>query len=550
MARLAIALTVAAVACVGGWATASLAQSNEIFLQEREGGPIRPLTSVEKERLQDPLFKLVLARQPAEIRLAKIQELIQPLATPTQTRRFFVISEEIADPRKPPAIPAPFRRAVIDFRGDNGGVKLDGNVMLSIFFTSDQVEDVLELEAWGWDETNGVYNYYKLDRSRTEPKLTWKLRATSLDADLKSVAERRGTCLRCHATGVPVMKELLFPWNNWNSNQSPADYLQPLSPEGQRWPVANDPQLKFLDQAQNLEPAIKNSITHFNQRRFAELVRQDSQGQLIIAQGRRVLRPLFETTEINLITANQRSGLHPLEQGPHTGPTQPIQIPNSSFLSAGLLGGGGGLNGLGFDVQFRTVARIPPASYKTIIDTSGVKIRPNQGGPIPGDTQFAWLTPEMGFVASHWIDMLVGQRVLSPGFVAAALAAELETPIFSAGRARLLAFVPENFTVTPGEPHPDRLTRQVISALEAVNPTAGSSEAEFLAALKSPDPVAVVRERIADYKKRIADRFSNDSTRDAEIQRLFQLLIARRQAMVNHPIFGNLVESGALLPLP
>jgi len=154
-----------------------------------------------------------------------------------------------------------------------------------------------------------------------------------------------------------------------------------------------------------------------------------------------------------------------------------------------------------------------------------------------------------GFAASHWIDTLLDKKVLSRGFVAAALAADLETPIFSAGRARLLAFVPGSFTVTPAEPHPDQLTRQVIAGLEAANPPAGSPEAEFLVALKSADPVAAVRARILDYKNRIADRFNNPSTRSAEVQRLFQLLIARRQAMVNHPIFGNLVESKALLPL-
>src|SRR5262249_8950819 len=175
--------------------------------------------------------------------------------------------------------------------------------------------------------------------------------------------------------------------------------------------------------------------------------------------------------------------------------------------------------------------------------------RPGQG-PLPGDTQFAWITPELGFVASHGIATLLGKKVVSRGFVAAALAADLETPIFSAGRARLLAFVPDSFAVTPGEPHPNQLTRQVIAGLEAANPPAGSPEAEFLAVLKSADPVAAVRARIVAYKNRIPARFNNPSTRNAEIQRLFQLLIARRQAMVNHPIFGNLVESKALLPLP
>jgi hypothetical protein len=343
----AIALAAVALACTGTLCGHALAQSNQIFLQEIEGGPIRPLTTAEKDKLQDPLFRLVLARQPTEIRLAKIQELIQPLATPPQTRRFFVVDEEIADPRRPPAVPLPSRRAVIDFLGNNGDVKLGGNIMLSISFTSDRVEEVTELEAWGWDEANGVYNYYKLDQSRTAPNLTWKLRATSLDADLKSAADRRGTCLRCHATGVPVMKELLFPWNNWNSAQSLVSYLQPITPDAQRWPVANDPQLRFLDGAQNLEAAIKGSIIQFNNRRFAQAIREDGQGQLIVAQARRVLRPLFATTEINLTTANQRSGLHPLEPGAHTGLHSRSKYRIASFFLPASLVVEGGLRASG-----------------------------------------------------------------------------------------------------------------------------------------------------------------------------------------------------------
>jgi hypothetical protein len=543
-----VALVAAILACLGASGSHALAQSNDIFFQAVDGGPLRLLNASDKEKLQDPLFKLVLSRQPAEIRLAKIQELIQPSA---QNHRLFVVHEEIADPRKPPSVPLPSRRVVIDFLGNNGEVSLGSNIMLSVFLNSERVDEVTEIEAWGWDEANGVYNYYKLDQSRTAPTLTWKLRATSLDTDLKSAVDRQGTCLGCHATGVPVMKELLFPWNNWKSNQSLVPYLVPETPDADRWPVANDPQLKVLDGAEKLEGAIIGSITQFNNRRFAQAVGTDGQGQLVVAEAKRVLRPLFETTEINLTTANQRSGLHPLEAGTHAGPVLPIQIPNSFFLSAGLLGGGAGLKGLGIAEakQFAPAAVIPQADYKALIESSGVKIRPRQG-PLAGDTQFAWFTPEPGFVASHWIDTLVDRKVLTLGFVAAALAADLETPIFSAGRARLLALVPESITVIPGEPHPDRLTRAIIGKLEPANPAAGSAEAEFLAALKSPDPIGHVRARIIAYKDRTAQRFADNGTRNAEIQRLFGLLIARRRAMMDHPIFGNLIETGALLPLP
>ena len=50
MTRQAIALAAAALGYMGAYAGQALAQSNEIFFQQIEGGPIRPLTAAEKEK--------------------------------------------------------------------------------------------------------------------------------------------------------------------------------------------------------------------------------------------------------------------------------------------------------------------------------------------------------------------------------------------------------------------------------------------------------------------------------------------------------------------
>src|SRR5207247_10470048 len=113
--------------------------------------------------------------------------------------------------------------------------------------------------------------------------------------------------------------------------------------------------------------------------------------------------------------------------------------------------------------RFRSVGVTQPAEYKTLIEKSGLKLRTSENPPrtLRGDTHFAWFAPETGFVANHWIDTLLREKAVTPAFVAAVLAADLETPIFSAPRARLLAFVPASFNGTSGEAHPDRLTRDV-----------------------------------------------------------------------------------------
>jgi hypothetical protein len=520
-----------------------LAQTTQIFSSKVVNGQtvVTPLSAEEKGRLQDPLFRLVLAQKPDEIRLAKIEELIQP---DRSKRRIFVVDEEIKNSRAPQP-----RRAVIDFEGKNQEIELGRNIMLSLSFTSDRVPEIADVEAWGWDEVSGVYNYYKLDRAGT-PMRSWKLRATSENADIKTAAEREGSCIACHVTGVPIMKELLFPWNNWHSNRSSAEYLLPNTPPDRRWRVATDPGLSGLSEAQKLEAAILSSIRGFNNRRFEQLVRRGDQGALVVQDAKRVLRPLFETTEVNFISNSQPSNLHPLLDTPQTGPVQPIVIPASFFLASALLGGGQDTNGLGLAevTPFSSLAIIQPAEYKQLIENSGVKLRTSDNRTLRGDTHFAWFAPEPAFVANQWIDRLLQENVVTPAFVAAVLAADLETPILSVARARLLAFVPDSFSVTPGEPN--RLARDVVARLEAANPAAGSVEAEFLDTLKSPNPVDVVKAKIVAYKDRISQRLGNQSTRNEELERLFGILIARRKAVRDHPVLGNLVESQALLPLP
>jgi hypothetical protein len=541
--KIGIAVAVLTALAGPGWA-----QTTQVFSSKVVDGRVvvTPMSAEEKERLQDPVFRLVLAQRPDEVRLAKIEEMIQP---DRSKRRIFVVDEEIKNPRAPQS-----RRAVIDFVGDNQGIRLDRNVMLSISFSSERVPEITDVEAWGWDDAKGVYNYYKLDRAGT-PARSWKLRATSENADIRTDQEREGSCLACHVSGAPIMKELLFPWNNWHSNRSQAVYLLADTPPDKRWRVATDPGLSGLAEAQTLEGVIMGSIKGFNNRRFEQLVRRVDPGGFVVQDAKRVLRPLFEATEVNFISNSQPSNLHPLAETPPTGPVQPIAIPNSFFLASALFGGGqdlGGSGGLGIAeaTQFRSVAVIQPAEYKKLIENSGVKLKTSENRTLRGDTHFAWFAPETAFVANHWIDTLLREKVVTPAFVAAVLAADLETPIFSSVRARLLAFVPDSFSVTAGEAHPDRLARDVIARLEAANPPAGSVEAEFLATLKSPDPLDVVKAKIVAYKDRISQRLSNPSTRNDELERLFGILIARRQAVQGHPVLGNLVESEALLPLP
>ena len=313
--------------------------------------------------------------------------------------------------------------------------------------------------------------------------------------------------------------------------------------------MRNDPHLQNLTGAETLEQSIQGAINRALQSRFTRQIARQPDGKLTVSDGRLTLRALFETTEVNLISASELSLLHPLTQTSPTGPLQAVAIPDSFFLQSAVLDA----VGINEAKEFSAIAKIRPADYKALIENSGVKINTLALGNVRADTNFAWFTPEQGFVDTAWIAKLVSEGVVSQAFAAAAAAADLESPIFSTERARLAQFIPAFFTVTPGEAHPDALTRSVIAAIDAAAPPAGSVAAQFRNTLKAPDPIAVVRDRVKAYKDRIAGLLADSApaaARTAEQQRLYGLLLDRRRAFVSDPVFGNLIESGALMPLP
>jgi hypothetical protein len=546
-------LLAAVLACLAAAGHDGRAQAADVRFQAAEGVAPRQLTQDEKDKLQDPLFRLVLNQHADVIKLTEVERLIQP--DPAK-RRIFVIDEEIKDPRAQVQGRPQARRAVIDFLDKNGDVQLGGRVMLSIFFFSSTVPDIVDIEAWGFDDKSGHFNYYKLDRQgQTSPSgpLIWKFRGSSADAERLplTASARAGMCVRCHTSGVPVMKELLLPWNNWQSLKSPNAYLTKTAPG--HWPVVDsDPHFSNLADAYSLESTIKNSILPFSIRKLDRLVTPDGQGGFNVADAKALLQPLFDTTEVNLASAQELSGLHPLSPGGQTtGPSRPVAPPDSFFLVSGLLGKAPNLSGLGIPEasDFGSVVTIQPDEYKALVAGAGLRITRADRSTLPGDANFAWFTPEPGFAALQWINTLVQRTILSPAFVAAALAVDLETPVFSDRRKSLLDFIPASVAVTPGESHPDRLTREVIQRLQASTPAPGSAAAEFLDLLQKPSPVDEVRQRIIAYRDRVDQRLKDPATRQAELQRLFDLLVQRRTALIRHPMFGCLKESDALLPL-
>jgi len=202
-----------------------------LLLQNSDFSPVESLPPQERDALADPFFNLVLRNSANVTSLSAIEDLIQPDQARRQT---FVVHERIADPSL-----GQTRRAVLSYSGRNGAEQLNGNLMLSVSFNSNEFPEQQDIEAWGWDRRQGRYNYYKLD-SRGTNTPSWKFRGSSVDAELLTVSQRRGSCMQCHVNGAPVMRELLRPWNNWHSLDFPVAYLDAAGDPNRSWPVAKD----------------------------------------------------------------------------------------------------------------------------------------------------------------------------------------------------------------------------------------------------------------------------------------------------------------------
>lgn len=532
-----------------------------ILLQQKSiSSPVEPISIQERNILDDSFFNLVLKDHVNITDLSELEDLIQPDESKRQT---FVVDEKIADPTIGQS-----RRAVLTYSGRNGSELLNSNVMLSVSFNSNEFPNQQVMEAWGWDKKQGRYNYYKLDTQGTSG-LSWKFRGSSDNADKLTVAERNGTCMECHINGAPIMKELLRPWNNWHSVDFPVNYLRTSSVNP--WPVASDNTIDIrLGDAYNLERLIISPIRDFNREKISKKLELDNNGQPLadsngfqrVVDGKALLKPLFATTEYNLISADRvLSGLHPFPAITSNGPAQDVKIPNSFFLNANLISGGTPLQYKGLEIRdsqtFDDIADLTPDEYKDLVIQSQTKL----GGREPGDAAFAWFVPEPSHIDNDMVDQLMQRGIVTSEFVSAVMTIDLETPILSKKRQKLLDLIPNEFRFKPlngadsliEKRHPDELTQSIISKLEDLDLPSGSPENELLEILKNDNPRQVLESRVKNYRSRLANNLdnSNSSVRQSELKRLYDLALSRRQEVSKDASLAALNETGnLLLPLP
>ena len=277
------------------------------------------------------------------------------------------------------------------------------------------------------------------------------------------------------------------------------------------------------------------------------------------------MKPLFRATEFNIVSAAQPSGLDPW--GDAAGPVQDIVIPSSFFLNVGLIAGGGfgDYTGLGIEAakQFNSVGLIRKEEYGSLVAEFELRMNQRKGR----DAQFAWFMPEHSHIDIDLIDRLLRRGVITLHFLAAALAIDLEEPIYlSSKRASLLRFIPDTFSFVPvpsgtdpnsipRDPTKNQLTKLVVEAIEAVPEAERSDTAKrFLERLKAADARTLLANDVAAYLTRVRGKLESTDTdvRRTEVRRLFEKLLDLRQAVLRDQTFRTLDETRGMLlfPLP
>ncbi|MFD4972777.1 hypothetical protein [Streptomyces sp. NPDC058424] len=243
-----------------------------------------------------------------------------------------------------------------------------------------------------------------------------------------------------------------------------------------------------LSGAENLELTVRAIVNRWTAARLAALTATGT-----IEHPDRLLRHLFATTSVNLAsTATQSSTITPTSAD--------LPLPAGFWLNTDLL--------LGAPLALPVTAGLPLAPAAHYIDSlTAFDFRLEEkasGFSRPGDTFFAFVTPEAAHEDNDVVRQLIQLGIISAKFAACTLMVDFTDPVFSADRAQLMAYV---FTTpTPTAALADRITQAILSA--AAKLPATSPEGRFAAAWAQADTdwPAAFAQRIDAYLTAAAAR--------------------------------------------
>jgi hypothetical protein len=423
-----------------------------------------------------------------------------------------------------------------------GGTVAEGELFFGFFSDKDgdtltvrapSGEPELLLEVIAWDYDKQMYNFWVLRGDGA--KADWRFLGDSDDirrevADVYFRPKKRELgaavrCAICHTLGGPILKEIDAPHNDWFTSR----YKLPVGPwKLKQLKAGDDPNtpanlaahaFATADDAAHFSRQVKGGIGRL-------LAARAKQGRYTLKEQ---LRSLFCTMEINLV-----SDCKPYRERRAAG--EAVEIPAEFFVDARLVG------------KKRT---IPVAAdvYKAALARVGSRFAPEE---TPGlvETRHAFFVPARSYIDNKVIDSLIDQKLLDEELVAAVLAVDFTTPIYSRERASLLHYLPAkaadaqdlraglvaNLRAAKGK---DAVARQLLANLTDPRRTAAFHRAEANAFLDRCARAATSLEAVVDWlhlagqrRLELAREETTRSSEDNIIEPGFRLIFPeyRRQA--------------------
>lgn len=352
------------------------------------------------------------------------------------------------------------------------------------------------VELMSWDPLKKAFNFYRHTHAQG---WLWKG-----DTGHAVAPQTRGQgCFVCHVHGVPIMKELRLPWQNWHSQSAriPPEAIPDAD-------IRNSPLFTGKSGAEKLEILLRRWI-----------------GDGVKAQAERWggaafqtvwLHPLFRTASVNLIASDRRGA----------GLDQTLALPIPFFLDSFTLGDVLNVTVPGLD------ARVRRADYSAALTRLDVRLVDGHGFARRGDTHFACLVPEPSVEDRQVIRELIQRGVVSRHFATCVLGIDFANPVDSPLRAALLKYVPPTAAWRPGDDLSAQLARPILDAAAAL--PEGSPERQFAAHWRTaPDALR------ADLGQRIAGYFASVQNRlkvPADVENYCRLAASRRWRFARLPL--------------
>jgi hypothetical protein len=454
--------------------------------------------------VNDPFARLVLAPGHRPLTLLAILSIVDAAtgADAVPGRRLYRVADGGQIPWTPDtaALDRHLRVVVTRHRGDEAE--------LFISTTAPFDSERIFLQVFAWDPQLGAYNFYERRRG------VWSWAGSSWQA-LEESTRGRGP-FDSHVNGAPVMKELKLPWMHWHS-QSAQIRDDMLAPDD---PLRGDALYNSIDLkgGEDLELIVRAAIARWTRSR---LDRRTARGRL--TRGRELLQHLLTTTTVNLAASPQPSVT--------LVDSDTLRLPTTFFINSDCL-----IDELALPAALARI-KAPAALYRACLSRYHVRLVEGDVA-LARDSHFAFPVPEPAFEDQMVLRELLARGALSPRLALCLLMLDFPNPVFSATRAALMRYAPDELMLDGGADLDARFVTAVRAGASAAG--ADSPETRFLVLWDAPDPAAFAA-RVERYWAAVQERLATEEGFDA----CFRLAESRRRQFRRRP----LAEFGLTLPV-